>query len=172
MNGGHGYALATMGRAIAVRLPRSTLLGLALIAAGCSAHATPPKPRTLLERLAHAARIDGDDACRPTRGILVVERTKPSARPDYYPRFTAMARELARVQCEHAGPATFYTRFASHAQMQHALRLPKPQRPAQLCMYDHEVFDGDGLLPGQLRRWCAHLHGALRLYRTVPDPYS
>jgi hypothetical protein len=158
-----------MGRWVAPGLASVVLVGVVAGTVGCGADAKPPKPRTLLQRLAHAALVDGDDACKPSNGHLAVVRGKPSARPDIYPRFAASARELTRVQCEAAGPGTFYVRFASHGDLTRALRLPTRQRPAQLCLFDHEVFDGDYLDPGQLRRWCAHLHGALRLYRAVPN---
>jgi hypothetical protein len=158
-----------MGRWIVRGLAAVGAVGAVAGAVGCGAD-KPPKTQTLLQRLAHAALVDGDEACKPSNGRLVVVPGKPSARTDYFPHFTATARELARVQCLEAGPTTFYTRFASHADLRRALRLPKRQRPAQLCLFDHEVFDGDLLERGQLHRWCAHLRGALRLYRSVPNP--
>ena len=138
----------------------AVIAGAVVLAAASSGGS---KHEGLRDRLARAVRVDGADACEPTNGNLSVKPAKHHSLADVHPRFTAGARELILISCDELGPATLYVRFASHRALTRALRLPKRQRPTQVCTFEHELFDGEALDDGQLRRWCNHLHGALLL---------
>jgi len=109
----------------------------ALIVAGCGG---PHGHKGLREKLVKLLNV-GDcvmdnETFSPQRGA-----------EDYHRGFLERANLRAVVACTTGGPLTNYFRFDSHAALVHALAAYPRTRWHQLCVFDHELFDGD-YLPG------------------------
>ena len=104
-------------------------------------------------------------------GDCVIENQTYTARErgqEGYPRvFLARPQLWVVIACTTGGPLTDYFRFASRAAMLRALADYPSVRRRQLCVLDHEMFDGAFLAPSatdhplHVADLCRRLHGAV-----------
>lgn len=119
------------------RVVLSAVGAAALVVGGCGG---PHGHQGLREKLVTLLNV-GDcvmenEPFSPQRGAV-----------DYQRGFLERANLRAVVACTTGGPLTNYFRFDSHAALVRALANYPRVRWHQLCVFDHELFDGD-YLPG------------------------
>jgi hypothetical protein len=104
-------------------------------------------------------------------GDCVMENQTYTARErgqEGYPRaFLARPQQWVVIACTTGGPLTDYFRFASRTAMVRALADYPGVRHRQVCVLDHEMFDGAFLYdpaagrPLDLAAMCRRLNGAV-----------
>jgi hypothetical protein len=94
-------------------------------------------------------------------GKPVIERSKPSARPDLYPDLLPRAESLAVVACRDGGPVTVVLKFRSRDSLARAFAGSVSARRSRWCFSGREAFSGSGLDRGWLDAFCERLHGTV-----------
>jgi hypothetical protein len=112
------------------------LAGLPLTACGADASHAESLRSKLVRMLNVGDCVMENEAFSPQRGA-----------EDYQRGFLERANLRAVVACTTGGPLTNYFRFDSHAALLRAFADYPRARRHQLCVFNHELFDGD-YLPG------------------------